>query len=275
MATIVVHGTMTTSAAKNSTWWWNSWHDSGFLGALAGGMSEASSWHDVWRVNGVAVSNIPELTQTKWSALKGRSGLAQYRGHFTWSGANMFLSRDVGATQFAEYLNAIRSLTNEEICVVAHSHGCNVVKAALSHRSLSAQVSISKLVFLACPHFQSHDGSLRYRIPPPKVGQILNLYTQQDPVQTSYAQSLTGPAAKLADFLPQESHRTDPDPAVHHLYRNFEVPCSASGVKAHSVMHGALIGGLCGMWLNSNETFPTIVSRYPDLPAIPSNDTGE
>ena len=43
-----------------------------------------------------------------------------------------------------------------------------------------------------------------------------------------------------------------------HLYEDFEVPVSVEcgGVAAHSVLHGAAVAALTGLWLNSRTSVP-------------------
>ncbi len=280
MATIVVHGTMTTSAARNARWWWDSWDEHGFLDALSFGMEHVSGGHDVWRVAGRPVSEVPEL-QTKWNLWNGTRGqVSSHKGHFTWSGANMGAARDAGASQLAAYLNRVADLTDEPIRIVAHSHGCNVVKAASSHRKLSRHVRISRAVFLACPHFAA-EGSrgpvFTYQLDPRRFDHILNLYSEEDSVQVGLADAITGPAgSRFADWLPPTAHRIDLDRATAGKYENAEVPTAAHGVLAHTVMHGALVGGLAGMWLGGRHSFQQIVQqasrRLPQ--AVPANDVG-
>jgi hypothetical protein len=268
VATLVIHGTMTLAAAQHSKWWWDSWYDGGFLDALSAGMDRAAHWDDVWTVGGTPVSEIPALNTKR----------DFWRGYFLWSGADMGPARDAGAKQLVDYLNRIADLTDEPLRVVAHSHGCNLVKAASSSRKLRAHIGLA--VFLACPHFvaQGHQGPVfTYRLNPKRFGNILNLYSDRDTVQVGLANKVTGiPGPRFADWLPQEGRRCDEDPAAAHLYEDFCMPTSASGTKAHTVMHGSLVGNLAGMWLNSELSFAQIVEGLGvPLPAVPADDVGE
>jgi predicted alpha/beta hydrolase family esterase len=96
--------------------------------------------------------------------------------------------------ELVQYLNRLRRETDEPIRIIAHSHGCNVVKLASMSRELSADVHISKAVFLACPHFweanyeaeeptsvldkfkfkrlRPHGRKYRYRASPERFGRI-------------------------------------------------------------------------------------------------------
>lgn len=279
MTTIVVHGTMTVRAATHYSWWWNSWHDGGFLDALSDGMQRITGNHDVWRVNGRNVSEVPELNP-EWSFWTGRMGqISQHKGHFIWSGADMGVARDAGAAQLADYLNQISEITGEHIRIVAHSHGCNLVKRASSHRRLSHDVVIDRAVFLACPHFSAPsagDTAYSYRLAPHRFHSILNLYSLSDTVQVGIADAIAGPpGARFADYLPPTASRIDQDPETDGLYEDYQIATAAEGVQAHTVMHGSLVGGLSGLWLNGEMPFTDIVDRLPmALPAVPAEDDG-
>ena len=155
---------MTWRGAQHYPWWWNSWGDRGFLRGLAEGMTEAGGGHDVWRVGGRPVAD--------WQQLQSRK-LAQHQGHFRWAGSNMPAVRDAGADQLVDYVNTVSTLTDEPLRIIAHSHGCNLVKSASSHRQLSNGVFIDRAVFLACPHFAAESGgglSFPYRLGPCRFG---------------------------------------------------------------------------------------------------------
>jgi hypothetical protein len=251
MATIVVHGTLPGRAAKHYSWWHDSWGEDGFLNALAGGMLDAAGGHDVWRVGDAPVQEIPDL------------------GFFVWSGALAGFARDAGSTGLVKYLNKIADLSGERLCIVAHSHGCNVVKNASSHRKLRAR--IDKAVFLACPHFvaKGHAGAVyTYRLNPQRVGSVLNVYSRRDSVQVGLASKFTGPfGARLADFLPQEATACDTDPQARSVYRNLEVTTEGEGEVAHETLHGSLVGRVAGLWLNEG------LGRGR-LPTVPAWDVG-
>lgn len=149
MTTIIVHGTF----APTEDWYWNSWYANGFCQSLSEAMMNTTGQDDVWRVRGVPVSEIEELNPRR-SFWTGRMGqISQKEGHFIWSGDYNAISRKFAAADFAKYLNVIFDLTNEPIRVIAHSHGCNVVKQASSSSKLNPHVYIGRAVFLACPIF--------------------------------------------------------------------------------------------------------------------------
>ena len=173
MTTIVVHGTL----AYGGSWYQNSWGEHGFLAGLRGGMVEADGWHDIWHVKGKPVDVLE------------------------WNGLPEGIYRGAAASLFADYLNTVADLTDEPIRVIAHSHGCNVVKLASSLPSLSPNVTIEQAVFLACPHFFEDEYTqeglsgldrfdigkvhkaykktghrFRYALDPDRFGRILNVY---------------------------------------------------------------------------------------------------
>ena len=279
MATIVVHGTMTVSAAHHERWWWNSFFEGGFLGALASGMEPVSGEHDVWRVGGVPVSRVEEL-RPKWSLWTGRMGqISQHEGHFLWSGADMYVAREAGAKQLADYLAKIDQLApGEPLRVVAHSHGCNVVKMASRRRSFPRR-GIERAAFLACPHFEakgSNDNHYPYRLEPSRFGEILNLYSPRDTVQKEFAETLAGPPGfRLNDFLPVKAHRTERDPEARGLCDNHAIETEADGMRAHSALHGAAVGELTGRWLGGGGSFDRILGEFGGarLP-VPADDLG-
>lgn len=295
MTTIVVHGTL----AYGSSWYQSSWDEGGFLAALHAGMTEADGWHDIWAVDGEPVNAYPTLG-----------------GMFEWNGLAEGIYRGVAAQELAEYLSTVAELTNESIRIIAHSHGCNVVKLASSLNTLSPNVFIEQAVFLACPHFHESEYTqeelswqdrldirkvseaykatgrrYRYRVDPQRFGRILNVYCEKDKVQVDMAQNLSGGQVPLTGNFLQNvlaqfsggvvetpvATRVDLDEQANYLYENLEVYVEngCSGIKAHSVMHGAHMGMLAGVWLNSHESIDSILNRYGEFPVLPCWDTGE
>jgi len=269
---------MTHKAAHHYTWWWNSWGPRGFLNALVSGMEEAGKAADVWKIKGKPVSATPELSP-KASFLTGRMGqFGQHQGHFMWDGADMGPSRDAAAANLVKYLNTLHQIAPQEpLCIVAHSHGCNVVKMASASNKLSAPIHFRQAVFLACPHFQGVDKTTyTYKLKPERFGKILNLYSPYDSVQTKYAESVTGlPGARLADYMPVNSFRIDQDPEAQRAYENWQILTASQGTVAHSDMHGGVIGFVAGRWLAENESFASIVKHIDSrLLPIPAGDDG-
>ena len=241
MTTIVVHGTL----ATGSSWYQDSWGEQGFLGSLHKGMVEADGWHDIWAVDGLSVYEHHALG-----------------GVFEWNGLAEGIYRGIAASALSEYLNIVAGLTDEPIRIIAHSHGCNVVKLASSLDMLSPDVFIDQAVFLACPHFheteytqqelswqdrldigkvsqayQATGQRYRYRVDPQRFGRILNVYCEKDKVQVDMAESLSGgqvpqTGSFLENLLNQFSEgmletptatRWDLDEEAAHLYENIEV----------------------------------------------------
>lgn len=263
MTTIVVHGTM----ANGASWYQNSWEDQGFLAGLYAGMMKATDSSDIWRVNGQQIHSYPEL-----------------KGYFEWNGLAEGIYRGMAALELAEYLNSIASLSDEPIRIIAHSHGCNVVKLASSLPSLSRQVVIERAVFLACPHFYEDEyvqdklswqnrvniskvskayhvkgRRYRYQIDPQRFGRILNVYCNKDKVQVDLAQSLSGGQVPLTGGflenvlkqfsegtheLPKAS-RCDLDEEAAHLYENIEVHVE-SGCSGTKI-HSVMHGSNIGL----------------------------
>lgn len=295
MTTIVVHGTM----ANGASWYQDSWEGQGFLAGLRGGMVEASDWHDIWHVNGEAVWSIPELG-----------------GVFEWNGLAEGLYRGLAAQSFADYLNIVTELTDEPIRVIAHSHGCNVVKLASSLPSLLSGVEIEQAVFLACPHFYEDEYTqgqvsgldrfnirkvskahrktgyrFRYALNPNRFGRILNIFCENDKVQVNFAKSFSGGLVPLTGSFMQNvmqqfssgthetpmSSRQEIDQAAVHLYEDLKVHVErgCSGIKTHSVMHGAMIGALAGFWLNSGKGIRQVLDQLGGFGAIPCDDVGD
>ena len=241
MTTIIVHGTL----AYGSSWYQNSWGERGFLTGLHSGMMEAAGWHDIWAVNGESVNTYPALGSV-----------------FEWNGLAEGIYRGLAASSLVQYLNIVAELTDEPIRIIAHSHGCNVVKLASSLRALSSAVFIDQAVFFACPHFYEDEyvqeelswqdrldirkvskaykatkRRYRYRVDPERFGRILNVYCEKDKVQVDLAQSLSGGQVPLTgSFLENVlkqltdgiheapiATRCDSDQQAAHLYENVEV----------------------------------------------------
>jgi hypothetical protein len=268
---------MTVLAAHRSGWWWASWHAGGFLDAVARGMKDAGREPDLWRVAGRPVAAIPECNP-KWSLLSGRLGqFGQHRGHFMWDGADMGVSREAAGSHLARYLNAIyRVAPADPIRIIAHSHGCNVVKRASADKRLDPAIHVRQAVFLACPHFGGSDrATFSYRLAPARFGAVLNLYSRTDSVQTSIADAVKGvPSARIVEHMPQASHRTDRDPASTRLYADFEIPTADQGVAAHSALHGATVGYLVGRWLAGQDFAGLLRAFRAKLLPVPEGDHG-
>jgi hypothetical protein len=261
MTTIIIHGTL----GKDAQWHWGSWHKGGFCHAVAQGMQDAGKGrsHDIWRLNGIDVSQIERLQQAKWTLWTGApKDLVSVNGRFEWSGAPEGLARGAAAIWLARYLNRLREITREPIRIIAHSHGCNIVKLASSLKELSPDVFIEKAAFIACPHFyettyaaekpkvwtdkfditkqmlKEAGKRFRYKLDPKRFGAILNVYSEADDVQLKVAGTWSGTYApqtggfwdnlagmlKTMDVyeLPKAS-RTELDPDVKHLYQDVEV----------------------------------------------------
>jgi hypothetical protein len=283
MTTIIVHGTF----GASRRWWLNSWGERGFCSAVARGMTQVAGGHDLWHVNSIPVSKQPTLN-VRGNWLYGRIGqrFSHSDGHFFWSGMDSAGEREGAGATLAYYLNTIRQLTNEPIRIIAHSHGCNVVKFASSSGALAKNVRIDRAVFLACPHFREVNmvpvdrSSLKqkpagykfhYKVAPNRFGRILNLYCARDKVQLSLAQSqpeLFGASLRM-DYAATSS-RQDLDPDAARLYESREIVVAdnCGETATHTVMHGAAVGYLAGAWLASGQFFP---------PAgrVAANDAGE
>lgn len=249
-------------------------------------MDGASGSEDVWKIGGVPVSQVAQLATEKWSLLTGNAGkLTTHQGHFFWSGADSSIDREAGASAFVQYLNRVHQIApSEPLRLVAHSHGCNVVKMASSSNALHPGIRIQRVVFLACPHFVAQSGNQQvfpYRLSPNRFGKILNLFSEADTVQTTLAEAFRGPFGyHVSDYLPTGAHRWDQDPTARAKYEDCKIPTVDQGTKAHTAMHGLVTGILAGFWLNCNrdvqfalrELGKTITSG---LFPVPQGDYGE
>ncbi len=288
MVTIVVHGTMTTTPAEHSSWWWRSWGEGGFLAALAEGMTAACGGEDVWKIGGRLVEDYDEL-HPKASFWSGRRGqFSQHKGYFMWVGGDSYAERDAGALHLARYLNKVTEIAPQEpIRLVAHSHGCNVVKKMSRHDDLDPGVAIEQAVFLACPHFMTdivepQQVYFPYELAPGRFGRILNLYSESDTVQVGMSETLPSwlISTDWRDWQPPAAYRCDPDPDARHLYEDCGIETVDQGISAHTAMHGVTVGRLAGLWLGGAEdSFDGIASKIlqnvgPDPLTVPAGDFG-
>jgi hypothetical protein len=281
MATIVIHGTMTLLSAKHARWWWDSWYDGGFLDAVKRGMLTQANQHDLWIVRGQPVSKIDAL-QMKWSFWTGTMGQAPaHEGHFFWAGTDDYITREAGAHQLVVYLNHLREFAPEEpLSVIAHSHGCNIVKMASSNAKLSPSIKFRRAVFLACPHFEAagpQGNFYPYRVQTGRFGKILNLSSESDTVQVGFADALPGNFGKrITDYLPPKAYRVDRDSQAASLYENWNLPTVDKGTTAHTVMHGVAVGAMIGVWIASNMSFREVLQTGGNsLLPVPLGDVGE
>jgi hypothetical protein len=271
MSTLIIHGTFD----RDGEWWRVPRHGD-FMQAVMDGMAAGGRQPDVWLLGGRHVSEYPELrVKDSYGLLLGRKAapFQQIDGCFRWTGADYHgIGRMQGGEELARYLDALAVLQpGEEINLIAHSHGCNVVKVAT--QLMGRGVRLGTVAFLAGPHFEVATPSKERWVYPlnpsafPRRGgapPILNLYDSSDVVQKGLADHLADlglpPGLPKLGFLGfhgtpvVNAHRTDPDPAVAHLYENVMVSQDVgngllSGVKAHGAVHGAAIGRLVGYWM--------------------------
>lgn len=288
MATIVVHGTMTTAPAQHSSWWWKSWGEGGFLAALAEGMTAACGAEDVWKIDGRLVEDYEEL-RPSWSFWTGRMGqFSQHQGYFMWVGGDSYAERDAGALHLARYLDKVMEIAPQEpLRLVAHSHGCNVVKKMSRQKHLDPGIFIEQAVFLACPHFMTEiveppESYFPYELAPGRFGRILNLYSDSDSVQLDLAEALPSTliSTRWREWSPPTAYRCDPDPDARDLYEDYEIETADKGVAAHTAMHGMTVGRLAGLWLGGAEgNFQGIADKIrqnvgPEPLTVPAGDFG-
>jgi len=264
MTTIIVHGTF----AATENWYWNSWHENGFCQSLSDAMLESSGYEDIWRVDGTYVDEVEALNPRSgfWFGKLGQ--ISQVKGHFIWSGDYNAISRNMAAEELARYLNVLRDLTDEPIRIIAHSHGCNVVKYASVSPKLNSNVYIERAVFLACPHFYADEYSQKglfdarlemtgkkylYALQPDRFGCIANMYSTRDPVVGKLADKLATPDGWEYE-IPHVSF-IDEDPDVTGLYENYEmvVPEQIRGSAVHAWLHSPEMARVVGSWLETGQ----------------------
>ena len=258
MTTVVIHGTL----ANGASWYKSSWSGHGFLAGLQQGMLAETGTEDIWTVNGADVGAIPDL------------------GIFEWSGSHEGSGRGFAAQQLAKYLSRLCEYTSEPIRVIAHSHGCNVLKLATALPEIADHVFIEKAVFLACPHFSEAGTNpekmanwqdkfsfkklaehgraaprlFRYAMNPERFGRILNMYSEQDAVQVKLAQLFGSTLPPMTGTMWNNfkagmttggmeyptSTRTDLDPNTNGLYEDLALHISGRG--SGTTAHSALHG---------------------------------
>ena len=304
MATLIIHGTVPVKIPFTVKWWWDSWHEAGFLDAMAKAMHQASgtSQDDIWKVKGVPVARVAALEAqgpSGWQAALDPAAWEKlidprryldaeqpmiHQGCFMWSGSDMDSERQRAGRALAHYLNRIHRLAPDEpIRLVAHSHGCNVVKVASSSDILDPAIFIERAAFLACPHCTIERGGRTlypYRLDPARFGAILNAYSARDTVQEKLAQDLPGPP-EGSDMVMGifRAHRQEQDPAAKGKYIDLALVTEDKGIKAHSAMHGRQMGALLGGWLTYDPD--DFKARYEAANAaysaftIPAGDFGE
>lgn len=310
MTTLIVHGTL----AKGSTWYWSSWSENGFCRAVADGMAQNHQAHDIWLANGRPVKSFEALNpKVRWTPWRGASDILQtVEGRYEWTGSPEGLARGAAAIWLVQYLNALRKVTGEPIRIIAHSHGCNVVKLASSLPELDRAVFIERAVFLACPHFWEEDyefetprtleerldirkqmtprrvgRKFRYRVSPDRFGRILNLYSRRDEVQLTLAETWSGAYAPqtggfvenlLKSFRTLDVYerphgtRTDEDPLARGLYEDREVPVAADCSGIEA--HSVLHGATVGRAVGRWLSSGDTTASVGKIPEAPASDTG-
>ncbi len=270
VTTLIIHGTMTTLSAKSYSWWQTSWQDKGALCGLMRGMNANGAADDIWKVDNRDVSEIPVLRHD-------RRKMFVTNGRFYWSGFNQKQFRLDAGDQLARYLNLIvEYAAGEELRIIAHSHGCNVVKACTSSAVLDPSIVISKVCFLACPHFESPGSKARfpYRLNPDRVGEIINLFTDDDSVQDGVADLIPNMFGDGFGGWVRDASRVETDPQVEYLYQNHHIETVDRGTKAHTAMHGFNVFYMLGQWLTQDVHFSTVLAAHQHLLPIPKGDFG-
>lgn len=245
------------------------------------GILESAGIDDVWKVGGSHVADVQELASEKWDPWKGNRGkLETHRGHFFWSGADTFIGREIGARALVAYLNRIHEIAPvEPLRLIAHSHGCNVLKLASFDRRLSTRIWFEKVAFLACPHFAARAGKgsiYHYQLSAKRFGAILNLFSSRDSVQVDIAEKLAGPPGfRITDYYPPEAYRVEQDPRARAVYEDHEIQTADGQGKAHTAMHGQAVGYLVGRWLGGTTSFAKLLERSgSQLLPVPKGDFG-
>lgn len=267
MSVLIVHGTHD----PRGLWWLETTLGS-FAAEIDEGLIMAGADPQVWRLGNRHVSAFQELRpKGSWGWWRGRTAPAfmNREGRFCWSGADLHgAGRLAAGAELARYLETLSFLSPDEtIHIVAHSHGCNVVKQAT--QDLSRAVRIGRIAFLACPHFvEVQGGGFPYRVNPAVLGgytrPLLNFYSPQDTVQTTIAELL--PDLGMAPGMPKvdmlnfpgtplvDSYRTDQDPAVAGMYEDLAVPyAGGDGTAAHGAVHNPEVGRFLGYWFGQPE----------------------
>lgn len=266
MTIIIVHGTHDPDGM-----WWIETTLGGFAAQIDAGLEAAGLPPQVWRIGNKHVCQFGELRpKGNWHWLRGRKDPPFYNreGRFRWSGADLHgPGRILGGRQLARYLEVVSRLgPDEEIHMIAHSHGCNIVKQASIE--LSATIRLGRIVFLACPHFSAvHGNEPPYRLNKDVLGRyrqpVLNLYSPEDTVQTTIAATMPdlgmAPGMPKVDLLGFEgtplvkAHRSDQDPFVQDVYEEFALTYSGGrGIAAHGAVHDPKIGRMLGYWIGQN-----------------------
>jgi hypothetical protein len=258
MSTIIIHGTL----ARESPWWLVP-KRGGFLDALAMGMREGDREPDIWRIGGRSVAEVPELyPRGAMHLLTGWTDppFDQVDGHYRWPGNNAHEERLREGVRLARYLEALARVSpNETIDVVAHSHGCNVVKIATAH--IASHVRLGCAVFLAAPHCEDLVVGKRSQLYPlnaarlaggnRRASPVLNVYSEEDTVQTTiadHAPDFYGAPPGIAPVF--DAHRCDRDPRTRSAYDDLELPTRMGREShVHGALHGPTVGRLVGYWL--------------------------
>jgi hypothetical protein len=267
MSVIIVHGTHDPDGH-----WWIETSPGSFAEAIDHGLLEAGNQPAVWRVGDVPVRDFKELRpkgSRNWLWMPKDPPFNNREGRFVWSGLDLHgAGRLVGGKQLARYLETVAALAPDEIIhLVAHSHGCNIIKQAT--QELHTPLKLGRIIFLACPHFVDiQTGAFPYRIDPNVLGHysepILNFYTPQDTVQTTIAQLFPDlgmapgmPAVKWLGFPGTplvRAYRRDQDPDAASLYAEFPIDYrGGQGTRAHGAVHSHDVGRFIGYWLGQIE----------------------
>ena len=259
MSTIVVHGTH----ARNEAWWILK-RPGGFLDALAQGMRQGGKEPDVWTVDGRPIADYaPPPTPPSGEPFE------HIDGHFRWCGERGHEPRLRDGMRLARYIEALSQVhPSEPINIVAHGHGCNLVKVATHY--VRPGVMLGRAVFLGAPYCEIVVGGGQpypYRLSPHTLSRdaagaapVLNLYSLEDTLQIDWSDCFPErPAAGgWESSLTQiyNAHRVDPDPYTKHAYDNVELPTRmGAGPHVHGALHGPTAGLIAGFWL----------ARWPEL----------
>ena len=259
MCTIVIHGTQSRDES-----WWIVKRPGGFLDALAQGMRQGGKEADVWMIDERPIADFaPPPSPPDGEPFE------HIDGHFRWSGEFGHEARMRDGKRLARYLESLSQIhPSEPINVIAHGHGCNLVKIATHY--VQPGTLLGRAVFLGAPYCEIVDGDqpFPYRLSAQSLSRdvagaapVLNVYSQEDVVQVDWTDCFPDQDQPGEDWEHRlttlyNAHRVDPDPYASYAYDNVELPTRlGAGPHVHLAMHGPTTGLLTGFWL----------ARWPEM----------
>ncbi len=235
--TILIHGTN----AREAIW---IQEDSPF--------GEDSKIEDLWKIKTAGNKHISELDELKGLESIGAKNKDKKERRFRWSGKNKIRARKAAGKKLAAYLNLIHEkYPDEEINVVAHSHGGNVVNEAVKHINFK----LNRAVYLGVPnHFKTVNK--QHPFDSSKFSSLINIWNKYDSVQVGWATDFPDGSSPFdLGKYGSAQKKIEGNKIQYDNVVDIEVEANVGSIESHTILHGIELAPYIGDYINKG-VFP-------------------